>query len=681
MEDTRLDELESRLLVGRKQELTAFLEVWNDSARSTKIVNLYGTAGIGKSFLLDEFQRQARAREGQCVTIDSDGFVKTPQAFCGHILDALRYDGSDRTDESQLPNACVQFLNKLASSQRILLQIDVYERMESMDQWLRDFFLKQLDPHILIVIAGRYPLTEPWYLSPAWRQLILRMPLTDLDYPSVERYAEYSHVSDRDSVERIWRYSSGHPLTMSLVTFILSQSGSKEAIPGDESTLPYLVNQWLREVPGDYMRPFVEAASVLRHFNQESLSFVMGREITASEFYQLIRFSFIRKADRGWTVHALMRDAIQRELLSRTPSVYEAIKSKALQYYYDRLVDTGSQSPNAREAVELMYYIGDALIRAFMNWFELSPRHFETAGVGYKEELEAYVRRRQETAKDTRIELFDPYTSRVFEFFISAAESRFTVQSLDFDALFGLGYDVVRTMRDAAGEMIGLAVIIPINSRTLPYLQQAPRSSAYFGSLPPDLHKRLSVPAYTRAGWFIETIDTVDFGDAAQQTAIGHLLHSLIFTGEFIVESPAPFPYFIEAHKSLGFETAHHGSHRNYDGVTETNTFVIDMQDERIVSYIHRMLKLTGQQSIIRQSDLLHDVPPAPEPDEDPILKRNDLTVREKEVAKLLEKGYTNVEIAASLYISEVTVKKHMKSMLGKLQATNRTQLLKKLLD
>ncbi|MEV5026171.1 response regulator transcription factor [Paenibacillus sp. LPE1-1-1.1] len=41
----------------------------------------------------------------------------------------------------------------------------------------------------------------------------------------------------------------------------------------------------------------------------------------------------------------------------------------------------------------------------------------------------------------------------------------------------------------------------------------------------------------------------------------------------------------------------------------------------------------------------------------------------------------TNLEIAARLYLSEATVKKHMKSMMTKLNAANRTQLLKRLLE
>jgi DNA-binding NarL/FixJ family response regulator len=50
------------------------------------------------------------------------------------------------------------------------------------------------------------------------------------------------------------------------------------------------------------------------------------------------------------------------------------------------------------------------------------------------------------------------------------------------------------------------------------------------------------------------------------------------------------------------------------------------------------------------------------------------LTSREKEVLRLLARGYQDIEIAEELHIEPVTVRTHVNHVLGKLQATNRIQ-------
>ena len=55
------------------------------------------------------------------------------------------------------------------------------------------------------------------------------------------------------------------------------------------------------------------------------------------------------------------------------------------------------------------------------------------------------------------------------------------------------------------------------------------------------------------------------------------------------------------------------------------------------------------------------------------------LTTRESEIIELVEKGMTNNEIAESLFVSENTVKTHLKNIFSKTQALNRTDLIHKL--
>ena len=52
------------------------------------------------------------------------------------------------------------------------------------------------------------------------------------------------------------------------------------------------------------------------------------------------------------------------------------------------------------------------------------------------------------------------------------------------------------------------------------------------------------------------------------------------------------------------------------------------------------------------------------------------LSRREKEVARLAAKGYTNAQIAEELYISTETVKRHMSTIFEKLGIESRKQLI-----
>jgi DNA-binding NarL/FixJ family response regulator len=58
----------------------------------------------------------------------------------------------------------------------------------------------------------------------------------------------------------------------------------------------------------------------------------------------------------------------------------------------------------------------------------------------------------------------------------------------------------------------------------------------------------------------------------------------------------------------------------------------------------------------------------------EPLVPAEELTERELQVLELLAEGIGNREIATRLKISEHTVKFHISSILGKLQASSRTE-------
>ena len=96
---------------------------------------------------------------------------------------------------------------------------------------------------------------------------------------------------------------------------------------------------------------------------------------------------------------------------------------------------------------------------------------------------------------------------------------------------------------------------------------------------------------------------------------------------------------------------------------------------------LHTIRTVSGGTTLIRSS-LLHEAissligsKNAPEK---PGQSTAGLTSRELEVLKLVVDGYTNKEIGKELSITEDTAKKHMQSILAKLDASNRTDAVTK---
>jgi DNA-binding NarL/FixJ family response regulator len=62
----------------------------------------------------------------------------------------------------------------------------------------------------------------------------------------------------------------------------------------------------------------------------------------------------------------------------------------------------------------------------------------------------------------------------------------------------------------------------------------------------------------------------------------------------------------------------------------------------------------------------------------DGFVNRLKLSSREKEILQLIIDGLSNKEIAARLYLSELTIKTHRKNIMSKMQARNLAELLRK---
>ncbi|WP_158299337.1 LuxR C-terminal-related transcriptional regulator [Paenibacillus antri] len=651
-----------RSLVGREREIQAFLDVLSSQDPEERILNVYGTGGVGKSYLLDEFRSLTEHAKVSFLYVDGLAFPRNPSGFYSYLVRLLARPDREITEIGSAQEQCSSLLRQAAAPGKLILAIDTFEACGELEGWLREEFLPSLPDGTRIVIAGRLPLQGEWLSSPTWGRTIYRLPLRDLQYYAVKTYLERAGIQGDESLRLIWAKTKGHPLTLSLLaSTMLARSADARPISNEPDIFPYVVSTWLKEVPDPDIRELVEAAAVLRHFNQELLSFVLEKDVATDRFLQLVGYSFFRRTDRGWIMHDLLRDAVARELRHRAPDNYEKLWKRCVLHYYLRIRRASAKASIAWETLEWVYYIGDRLIRTLFYQhaavFTLEPVHASN-----RLEAERFLDNRRRCEKDVRIVQTDPESNERYEYEIKAEDGKRWLAHFYMQELLELDSNIVKLIRDAHGNVCGMAVLIPIHEGTLDYLLTHPPSRAYFASLSEPMLKELRTQREAAAGYFIPSIDVTDFGDDAMREAAGLTFISSMLPAGLVVTTSPPIPFLYNAFLSLGFEPVKDVFHRDYDDEMPTPYFALDTRGRKLLDYLGKMTASFGWMQEQAAADAL----------------RQQLSKREREVTELLRQGKTNAEIARELFLSEATVKKHVNNIYSKLQVKNRIQLMNK---
>jgi DNA-binding CsgD family transcriptional regulator len=665
-----MGEREDFYLVGRTRELEIFEQFLETTGKSTRSIwNIFGTGGIGKSTLLDAFARRAASRDAFFILVDSRDFVHTGEDFCRYLLKQLEMPKSSSPDEeTSLISQCLDSIVTLAKEKKVILAIDTYEEMVDMDSWFLESFIKSIPSQVLVILAGRHKLKGKWLYWPHVRERILRIPLEHLSRNETMDYLQRCSIVDENR-EFIWQRCKGHPLALSLCTF--SYQENEENHPTEkEEWFEELVTLWLRELTNQKMKELVEAASITRHFNQEILSYLVDEEIEDELFRQLAALSFVRKAMSGWVMHDLMKEAVQKQFQMRTPTQFTLYMERVVCYYADHILHSTNKKDLSWEVGEFFHYISRTLTRSIsyrMHTIHKQQYYWEPMTENTIDEAKAYLKKRHKTGTNLDDKVLNPETGRMDTFLVEREEILHAIKDLDLDALALLKRNSVKLLRTTTGETVGLSVIIPINQNTLPYLEKDPFSGPYFSTITQEERKIYNVPGNTEAGWFIRSIDMIDW---SSQATLGmemlYEMYRFMCAGKILIASPPPNIHFYEAHISFGFQIVPGVSHQNYDGVTKTPTFLLDTRGNRLEKYLHMMLEKLG----IRWGK------PEEEKVDTTLGVISKLSEREQEVVQCVLKGLANQEIAEKLFISEVTVKKHLSSIYKKLEVKNRNGLL-----
>ncbi|WP_127529235.1 LuxR family transcriptional regulator [Paenibacillus kobensis] len=659
-------QLEESYFVGRSMELEAFRNIVVNSDSTSTILNISGTGGIGKSSLLDQFQRIC-AREGvPFIQLDCVDFTKTTTGFTSRLLAILKVEAVNEGREDELLQQAEQQLNHLADKGRLVLAIDTYEEMDELDDWLRNTFLVRLSSRIIILLAGRFPLKGGWVSSPAWRRLVKFMPLSPFDLETCKAYSSIHGECDESFVRQSYLITKGHPLALSLYIGVHNREQEPETLQWQE-TFKEIAGRWLRELPDPALCELLEAVTMMRVFNHEIVETMLEREISNEEFDKLIHLSFVRKTERGWYLHQVLRKALYQDFRLRKPQIYHRLWQRSVKYHYG-LLTSGHVATEERNLLLLdyIYVVGDPGFRAMFYDDAIDQSYyFESIHEDNLHEAEQYVQDVLVNLKDFVQEMFDPVTNEKYTYKIPKSVNEKWFTSIQLSEVISLGKDAVRLLKNEKNEAVGMFIYIPVHRQSLPLLEQNPITQSYFRALSRQERDKLNVSPESPAGWFQYKIDFSKDGSAAARFMFFQSYLSYYLKGGVMIYT-TPMKYLQEAVKGIGYLEIPRATHKAFGPDFPAPVMALDFREDKdmkkFVDNLYRSTKIDSKDEAL-----------------DAVL--SGLTPREREIALLAITCSSNEEIAQKLYLSEITVKKNLSRIYEKLEVKGKTELVKKLMS
>ncbi|WP_261304248.1 LuxR family transcriptional regulator [Paenibacillus andongensis] len=631
----RKEALEASYFVGRTTELALISKWHNETYKHTPILNVNGPAGSGKTSLVQMALKNAK----------SEGFLV-------HSLDCRSI-----ADISELRHSLTQFpLNSQNRHGQAILFFDHFEESGLWENWFRETWLPQIPTSIRVIIASRSRLDGPWRIQAVWKHSVYLLSLPLLSFTNIAEYAKKHHITETYHIEKLWIISKGHPLTLSLSTELVLTSKFDNSVFETE-TFQAVLSNWLKEVPDEDMRKLLEAACVLRSFDQDKLTALLASEVTSAMFERLLCLTFVIKTDDGWGVHESIRDLIRLALKARSPDRFEAFERKAAIYYKSKLLNPPAGQRAYRVLGDILYHTGNPLIRAHYHCSRTSSHSLVRVTEESVHELQSYLLRRKAHAKNYVISCGENDTGHVFHYQISREESMLGLpEEEELIELLTIGAELLLLMKDD-GAIAGFSASVPLTDNARLYLMNNSYSSAYFAKLTESEWYHLQ----RTGGWFIRIIDIEDPSDESLRHDSFRMKLSYIQPDAMIIASPLPLPFYEDALLNLGFVEVDHIQQLGYGEGRPASFYQLDLRGKQNEDFINKLVTWDA----VQQYTELHSM-------------GENLTKQETKIAEMLLKGFSNEEMAAQLFVSVITVKKHLSAIYRKTNVQNRVQFLAK---
>jgi hypothetical protein len=140
--------------------------------------------------------------------------------------------------------------------------IDTYERLDSLDDWLREQYLPSLPAQTLIMIAGRQPPSVEWRTAPGWAAVLHVLPLRNFRPEESRAYLTSRGIPERQ-LDDILGFTHGNPLALSLLTDLYRLQPERFTVHHPD-VIQELVRRLLDDVPTPLHRRTLEVCAHLR---------------------------------------------------------------------------------------------------------------------------------------------------------------------------------------------------------------------------------------------------------------------------------------------------------------------------------------------------------------------------------------------------------------------------------
>ena len=199
--------------VGRASEVELFRVALESSEPAFLLLHLHGPPGIGKTSLLDVYAGIAADAGATVVRLDGRDLVPSTAAVLRVFGERSNYRRR-KTSSFGPPRVG-----------RLVVLFDTYERLASLDDWVRTQLLPQLPAHAVTVFAGREPPGPAWRADPAWRELLRVVSLRNLSPADSRRYLHGCGV-EPGRHDQLIELAHGHPLGLSLLADVVVRGGA-----------------------------------------------------------------------------------------------------------------------------------------------------------------------------------------------------------------------------------------------------------------------------------------------------------------------------------------------------------------------------------------------------------------------------------------------------------------------